>query len=182
MSQTAYGNWLNGFKSLLGRCFEVQTIKMKKESFSCRKFKSARDVIARISKKGKIQRVISKTYQEKLVEFEIEIMEKLRSERLKKTVSQLTANDKFSPSGYWKMKKAIKKCERKTEVLSSVRKGNGVEVDGSEAVKEAYREEFERRLANRKPKQGWEKYVEETYQIITGSGYKALVDPQPPSR
>ena len=41
-------------------------------------------------------------------------------------------------------------------------KENGIEVSGVEGVKEAYKEEFEKRLSNRKPAPGWEKFVEET--------------------
>ena len=165
-STTAYGNWLIAFEKLLGKCFQRRTIKTRSTPAPIRKFNGIRDIISRIGRKGKVQRAISKMYQQKLVEAENEIIQKSRAEKLKKTVSQLTANDKFSPSGYWKMKKSVKKAERKTEVVSSIKKANGVEVDGPDAIKEAYREEFEKRLANRLPKEGWEEFVEETNSII----------------
>ena len=165
-STVAYGNWLIEFQKLLSRCFQRKTVKMQKTIHPTKKFQSVRGVIAKISKKGRIQRNIAKIYLKELVEIEGRFMEKVRSEKLKKTVSQLTANDKFSPTGYWKMKTAVKKSERKTEVISSIKKANGIEVDGSDAVKEAYREEFVQRLANRLPKDGWEKFVDETNHVI----------------
>ena len=115
-----------------------------------------------MSKKGKIQREIAKVYREKLVEMESKQMAKARALALKTTISQLTVNEKFSPAGYWKLKTAVKKKERKTVNTSSVIKENGVEVDGEVAVREAYKDEFEERLSNRKPALGWEKFVEET--------------------
>ena len=59
---------------------------------------------------------------------------KARAERLKKTTEALTIKEKFSPSGYWKIKKAAEKGTRKEQVMSSVIKENGVEVTGESAI------------------------------------------------
>ena len=67
---------------------------------------------------------------------------------------------------YWKVKKATNKGIRKEHVLSSIIKENGVEVQGAKAITEAYLEEFEKRLANRKPVEGWESYTDETNAVI----------------
>ena len=39
-------------------------------------------------------------------------------------------------------------------------------MDGESAIIEAYKAEFERRLANRKPEKGWEDYTEDTNRVI----------------
>ena len=161
-STSAYDNWVTEFEKLLARCFELKTIKESRCTPPSKNLKSVRDVIMKMSKNGGIQRKIAKAYQEKLVILETNQMTKARSEVLKKTMSQLTANEKFSPAGYWKLKTAIKKKERKAGNTAFVMKENGVEVSGVEGVKEAYKEEFEKRLSNRKPAPGWEKFVEET--------------------
>ncbi len=94
-------------------------------------------------------------------------------------MSQLTAGDKFSPVAYWKMKNAANKNTRKPHDLSSILKPNGVEVDGDVAIKEAYQEEFETRLSNRKPAPGWEQYTEAT-NIITREWLKGESVSSPP--
>ena len=68
---------------------------------------------------------------------------------MKNTMSQLTLADKFSPTGYWKLKKAVKMGKRKANELSSIRKENGIEIEGPKAIIEAYKQEFEKRLSNR---------------------------------
>ena len=59
-------------------------------------------------------------------------------------------------------KKAAEKGIRKEQMMLSVVKDNGVEVQGESAVVECYMEEFKSRLANREPKPGWEQYTHET--------------------
>ena len=62
---------------------------------------------------------------------------------------------------------------------SSIIKENGVEVEGAKAITEAYFEEFEKRLANRKPAKGWESYTDETNAVIR-NWLKGESTPQPP--
>ena len=131
-SAEAYGRWAAEFEKLLGNCFAKKKVKEGEPPRERKVVTSVRRIIADIGKKGRIQRKIAYIFKEKLVELESRQMEKFRSEKLRYTMSQLTANEKFSPVGYWKMKQSIKKKERKTEVVSSVRKENGVEVDGPE--------------------------------------------------
>ena len=76
-------------------------------------------------------------------------------------MAQLTTDEKLCPTGYWKMKKAAKKNTRKTKEGMTIMKPNGVELNGKEAVVGAYKEEFQNRLANREPEEGWEEYVME---------------------
>ena len=70
-------------------------------------FKDARNILTAVAKQGKVQRNVVKEYLSRLIEIETQQAAKFRAERLKKTMSQLTLADKFSPTGYWKLKKAV---------------------------------------------------------------------------
>ena len=96
----------------------------------------------------------------------MEISAAARAERLKITSSKLTVDERFSPSGYWKLKKAASKGTRKDQCITSILKENGVEVDGADAIVNAYQDEFENRLKNRQPKHGWEEYTAETNSAV----------------
>ena len=156
------------FEKLLAKCFRRRTYThpVNKRTDETAKCSRVRGVILEISKKGKIQRAIAKTYQQRLVQMEININAEARAERLKRTSATLTVNDRFSPNGYWKLKKAANKGVRKEQVMSSILKPNGVEVEEAAAIIQAYQDEFENRLRNREPKPGWEEYTAETNRTI----------------
>ena len=162
-STKIYESWTVAFEKLLARCFSRRTFNRGggKMNVYRSKHRHIRTILSDVSKRGKIQREVTKLYQRKLVEVESILMAEARAERLKKTTAQLTHREKFSPVGYWKMKKAADKGIRKEQTLSSIITG-GVEVDSDSAILEAYKEEFERRLANRKPDKGWEEYTDDT--------------------
>ena len=164
----AYVKWVTEFEKLLGRCFSRKSIKVNADSPApiSQNYKKVREILVEFGRKGKIQRSIARTYQQKMVEIECRSIAETRSTRLRRAMSQLTEADKFSPSGFWKMKKAADKNTRKEESNSTIVKDNGVEVSGSAAVKEAYKEEFQTRLSNRDPAEGWEEYVEETNETV----------------
>ena len=88
------------------------------------KYARIREIIDSVSKKGKLQRKIVNTYLQQLIVAESMGIAKARAERLMKTSATLTTNEKFSPTGYWKIKKAANKGTRKEKVLSSVVKEN----------------------------------------------------------
>ena len=159
-----YDSWVVSFEKLLAKCFSMRTYNAKgsKVKVHSKKHKQIRMILSVISKKGRIQREIVKWYLLKVVEFESYQMADARAKKIRETTAKLTVRERFSPVGYWKMKKAADKGTRKEQALSSIILGNGVEVDGEKAIIEAYKEEFERRLANRKPEKGWEEYTEET--------------------
>ena len=154
-SSKIYSSRTEEFEKLLAKCFRRRTFKPKsgKVGVVTLKYRKIRDVILEISKKGKIQRSIAKSYQKRLVQKEMEISAAARAERLKITSSKLTVDERFSPSGYWKLKKAASKGTRKDQCITSILKENGVEVDGADAIVNAYQDEFENRLKNRQPKQ-----------------------------
>ena len=166
-STEMYASWVVSFEKLLSKCFRRRTYDSDKvRTVKDGNMKEVRNVLFGISKKGKVQRNVIKIYQQKLISIESCRSAKARAERLKETTMSLTFKDKFSPSGYWKVKTAAEKGTRKEQVMLSVVKDNGVEVHGEQAVVECYKEEFERRLANREPKPGWEEYTAETNRIV----------------
>ena len=163
----AYGEWEVGLEKLLSNCFRKVTRKMGAETDDGSKAsKEVRQILAEFKKKGKIQREIIAVYFAKLVMIESSHIAEVRAQRVKSTMADLTENEKFSPTGYWKVKKAVKKGIRKDNGITNVMKENGIEIDGEEAIKDAYKEEFEIRLSNRKPAAGWEEYVEETNTVV----------------
>ena len=121
-STKVYESWTVAFEKLLARCFSRRpfTAGGGKVDMHCGKHKHIRTILSEISKKGKIQREVAKQYQCKLVEVESFMMAEARAERLKKTTTQLTLKEKFSPVGYWKMKKAADRGIRKEQTLSSI--------------------------------------------------------------
>ena len=82
-----------------------------------------------------------------LVEREVEKLDLQRVEKLKKNMDTLTEKEKFSPNGFWKLKKAVAK-KNSSPKLSSIMK-DGVEITGKELIKEEIRKEFRHRLRNR---------------------------------
>lgn len=162
-----YSSWEVGFEKLLAKCFRRRIFKGKpKRRDKNNKYKKLRELISKISRKGKIQRSVAKVYQQKLVEAELQRDAEARAERLKKTSEKLTVNERFSPNGYWKLKKAADKVTRKDKSVCSVLKDNGREVDSGCAIIQAYQEEFEKRLRNRNPAIGWEEYTSETNAVV----------------
>ena len=166
-ASTVYSSWTVEFEKLLAKCFRRRTYKPNSgKNTEKLKYGKIRDIIMEISKKGKIQRSVAKMYQKKLVQKESEITEEARAERLRSTSSKLTIDERFSPSGYWKLKKAASIGVRKDQCITSVVKENGVEVDGADAIIQAYQDEFVNRLRSREPKCGWEDYTAETNAVI----------------
>ena len=163
-----YSSWVSEFEKLLANCFRRFTFKAKEQKPGCGSGKSrkVRNVIMEMSKKGKIQRSVAKMYQLKLVEKETQQSAEARAERLKAISASLTVGERFSPNGYWKLKRAADKNQRKGPTLTSVLKDNGVEVEGATAIRQAYQDEFEKRLSNREPKPGWEVYTTDTNTVV----------------
>ena len=120
-----YDAWTVEFEKLLSRCFRKRTIKEGAVDLQEKKNqKTVREILMKISRKGKVQREVVKTYLTRMLVIESLQIAESRAERLRNTMSQLSANEKFSPTGYWKMKKAAKKGTRKTDEASSIIKDN----------------------------------------------------------
>ena len=171
-----YENWLSKLLSLMGQCFTKKTVgrgpnqALNRLSHSR---KNIRRILQNESKRGKVQRAVVKKYFEILKKKEMERIERKKAATLKKTISLLTEDEKFSPEGYWKLKKSVSKGKEQVKSASVVCNGN-VEVTGEELIKEEYRKEFEFRLRNRVPHDEWKQYtanVNEIMKILLKSEY-----------
>ena len=59
----------------------------------------------------------------RLVEREVETADKFRVQKLKKTIESLTEKEKFSPNGFWKLKKSVAKknpCPKLNAIIKLV--------------------------------------------------------------
>ena len=131
-----------------------------------KKSKNIRAILGNVAKAGKIQRAVTKRYMNIVIEIEGRQAASARASRLKKTMEDLSEKDKFSPNGFWRMKKAADKKFKNKEEAASIKKENGAVVEGELAVMEEYVEEFKHRLRNREPANEWAEYVEETNQTV----------------
>ena len=86
---------------------------------------------------------------------------------MKQTAELLTEKDKFSPEGYWKLKKSV--TRKPTSTITSILRSDKLEVQGEKLIKDEFKKEFEHRLRNRSPHAEWEEYtrnINETLEII----------------
>ena len=165
-STQSYSLWTGKFEHLLSQCFTKKTVKPGDRSENqAKKNKSVRNILTAVAKKGKVQRKIVKKYLERVVELETRQDAVYRTNRLKHTMSTLTENEKFSPNGFWKMKKAADR-NVSPDMVYTVMKENGVEVSGEKAINDAYKEEFKYRLRTREPHIGWEGHVAEFNSVV----------------
>ena len=159
----AYDKWESGFKKILRRCFKKKTIG-KTTMHTARNNNDVRNVLKQLAKKGRVQRKVAQSYMTHLVQIETKQRAQLCAERLKRTMKQLSVEDKFSPSGYWKLKAAAGRKPKRE--MNSVVKENGDEITGKSGIIDAYRSEFEHRLRNRNPEPEWEDYVKRLNETI----------------
>ncbi len=135
---TAHENWTNQFEKVLHLCFSKRTIKLGSPHNKVQKSNlPVRNMLSKLARKGKLQRKIARQYLLRVIEIETRQHSRLRAIRLHQTMASLTDGEKFTPTGYWKMKRAADK-NVKIPTTYTVMKENGVEVSGSKAIKEAY--------------------------------------------
>ena len=155
-----YDTWKNKVDELMRLCFKKKTVNKGvnqeiKPSYVSRKI---RELFREIEKLGKLQREIVKEYKEKLIGKEASNMEKQKAINLKRTVSSLTTDDKLSPNAFWKMRKSLNK--NPSLKLRAVTRKNGEVTYDEDIIKEEVGKEFEFRLRNREPVEGWQGYVD----------------------
>ena len=153
--------WSKVVEGILPKCFKKKTCGKKPRNSKEEKWKARKEI--RDIKRGKIQRQVVHEYKKRLHERNLRRLEEQTTKRIKDTVSKLTHKDKFSQSGYWKLKKSITK--NRTQKLTSVVSKDGVEVYGDNLIKNEYRKEFQNRLRNREPDELWKEYTNNINQI-----------------
>ena len=161
-----FQNWSTSLLTIMGRCFLKKTIGHSKRTL---KLSNGRKNIRRIlqleAKGGKVQRAVVKKYFDILRSKEIIRLEQHRANTLRRTASLLTEEERFSPQGYWKLKKSVTSGKAQPK-LTSVVCNDKVEVIGESLIVEEYRKEFQFRLRNRTPHPEWEQYTANTNQIL----------------
>ena len=99
--------WSKVVEGILPKCFKKKTCGKKPRNSKEEKWKARKEI--RDIKRGKIQRQVVHEYKKRLHERNLRRLEEQTTKRIKDTVSKLTHKDKFSQSGYWKLKKSITK-------------------------------------------------------------------------
>ena len=163
-STQLYQNWMDQAEAIVTQCFPKRKPAKKRTPLIHKGAAFIRKTLSEISSKGKIQRQLTKDYMQRLIQKEVETVDRSRVERLKQTIDTLTEEEKFSPNGFWKLKKKIAK-KNPSPKLNSILK-DGVEITGKKLIKEEIRKEFEHRLRNRNPAEGWHEFVQTTDEIV----------------
>ena len=177
-STTVYGNWMTQVESIINKCFSKRKPHKKKTPQVHKGAAFIRKTLSDFSSRGKVQREMVKDYMQHLVEKEVQKLDRIRVEKLKKTIDMLTNDEKFSPNGFWKIKKTISR-KGGAPKLNAVLK-DGVEITDKERIKEEIRKEFEHRLRNRKPANEWEEFVQAGNEAVQALMEKMTNDNGPP--
>ena len=158
--------WKLKVDEIMHQCFKKRTVKIggKEGEVESPNALRIRMLLNELGKRGRIQREIVKTYQQRLIEKQAKRSEAIQTEKLRKTVETLTTEDKLSPNAFWKLRKSVTKNSRLR--LPAVYKKNGTITSNPEEIKAEVRREFEFRLRNRQPDKEWEGYVEATNSIV----------------
>ena len=160
-----YKQWWYHLESKLDRCFKKkaqkpQTVKKVKSEGALK----VHTIINNTARKGKIQREEVSFYRKRLFEYEVRRLEAARVEKLKQTLSQFSEDEKTPPNAYWKILKSVR--GKKRTKISSVLKADGVETSNTDLIKNEIIKEFEHRLRNREPMDGWENFVQISNELV----------------
>ncbi|MCH2405851.1 MAG: reverse transcriptase family protein [Nitrosopumilus sp.] len=164
-----YREWKGKVVHLLKKCFSKKTVKDgQKHCGNPKRNETKRkviDILREVAKKGSIQRKVARSYMGKVLEMDVRRSEKLRERRLRETLSALSDDDRFSQTGYWKLKNATAKNKYKT-IPSSIIRSDNVEVFGEALIKNEFQKEFQFRLRNRAPDEEWKGYTNNINEIV----------------
>ena len=135
---------------LMKSCFKQATWKERYDNergYTSKVMKKTLALLKRMKKEGKIQRKIAKYYHDFIQEQKGVMVHRLKAEKIKETLKNLTEDDvHFSRNAFWKLKK---KCGHSVSNRTSVLTSNGVEVFSDSAIIEEYEKEFVNRLLPR---------------------------------
>ena len=103
-----------------------------------RKYRETVKSLMQVYRRGKTQRAVVKSYLDILTKQNADEVAEKQSKALAERISKLTVDDKLSMDGFWKLKKSY---VNKSGVLSSVENELGIEVFGTDAILNEYRNE-----------------------------------------
>ena len=140
--------WRKKVDNVMHECFTKITIRAGENdrTKTSRNGLEMRKIIREVSKRGKIQRQIMRSYSKHLLSIEAKKNDKKRAENLRKTVNTLSNEDKLSPNAFWKLKKSTSKYKQLK--LPEVYKKDGSITTDPDEIKEEAKGEFEHRLRN----------------------------------
>lgn len=160
-----YRLWWQDLEWSLDKCFKKQRmIRPQNYSYKSDGVAFVRTTLKTIAVRGKIQRNVVMYYKRRLFEWEYSRIQCRRVEKLKETLSNFSEDEKTPPNAYWKVLKSLRGKEKTT--ITSLVKNDGTEVSSPTAIKQEAIKEFQHRLRNRKPGNGWEEYVRRTNKIV----------------
>ena len=160
-----YRLWWNHLECTLGKCFKKKSRRNESVTgFKCGGAPIVRAALCKVACKGKIQREAVLYYKKRLCEWEFSKMEEIRVENLKNTLANFSEDEKTPPNAYWKVLKSV--CGKERTNITSLIKNDGSEVCTGNGIKQEVVKEFEHRLRNRKPMEGWEEYVRITNKVV----------------
>ena len=160
-----YRQWWDHVENTLNKCFKKRSPKARKDSsLKSQSLIFIRTVLTKISRKGRVQREVTAVYKKILLAWEQKKLEDEKVRKLTETLSQFSEDEKTPPNAYWKVLKSVRGKD-KTKI-SSVLKNDGVEVFSKSQIKHEIIQEFENRLRNRQPVEGWSEYVQTTNQLV----------------
>ena len=134
---------------LSNECFtSVKDIERKPSCNRTNKYAHIIKCITTYAKKGKLQRLVAQKYKSMILELNHKEERVERSKQLSNVVKSLTIDGTFSANSFWKVKRCV--YRKPQEICSTVLNRNGDEVFEQASIREAYKEEFSRRLDHRK--------------------------------
>lgn len=164
-AEEVYEQWTNHLQSILAECFEKKTVGKGSQSPKLSMARrNVRNALQRMAKRGKVQRGLVKEYLKYLYKIEAVKIEARRAKKLIETANLLTEGDKFSPSGFWKLKKSVSPKKSQAKLTSVI--SNNIEVSGEVLIKNEFSKEFQHRLRNREPHDEWENYTNNINELL----------------
>ncbi len=119
--------------------------------------------IIEFAKKGKAQRLVAKLHQQELLNLSLEDVAKMRAERIRSVIKEMTIDGEFDSQKFCKLRRSHSANEQScTSIIT-----NGTEVFAPEQIERAFKDEFEKRLERPEIPNDSSWLLEKTNSILT---------------
>ena len=162
-SDNTYKTFESSLLNVMKKCFRREWRKRTDEMCCSKQQREILKLLLAFKKKGKIQRLITNKYITKVHMHMAEKISHSKRMKVESTVQRLTVGGKFSSNEFYKLTKEL--CPKSKSENLSVILENGDEVQGEQAIKDAYRCEFENRLKHNKIHDDYLLYEEKTNEL-----------------
>ena len=159
-----YNGLERALTNTMQKCFKSEWKRKSTEELCCssKQIKFLR-FLCQYKKEGKMQRIISEKYIKQVHRNIADKISEMKRSKVENTVKSLTVGGRFSPNEFWKLRKEL--CPQARMEKTSVILENGDEIYGDQAVRDAYKSEFENRLQHFEMKQEYRMYEERTNEL-----------------